>query len=152
VTERIHRWATSSVARDRESSASSAVFRADLVCPVNGSLGRDQLSTFRSGLRNQSLRDLLLIHWAQGVNRELALAPWQPSRMRVGVTGEVRARSADEAHAQRGDGQALQDGAGDDDAMPVALQSAGVARCLVGVGSGGECAVDRRADAQVEHR
>jgi hypothetical protein len=50
-------------------------------------------------------------------------------------------QSVDEAHAERGDCQSLQDSPGRDDAVPVVLQCAGVGRCLVFVGGGGECAV-----------
>ena len=92
------------------------------------------------------------------VNTSPVSAQQRPEVRPVGVLGlrggprarSWQGRSADEAHAQRGDGQALQDGSGHDDAVPVALQCAGVGWCLVFVGGGGECAVDRRADAQVE--
>src|ERR1035438_2905728 len=87
----------------------------------------------------------------QGINPELVHIKMNLSVGLYGFSsGESGGRSVDKAHAQRGDCQALQDSPGRDDAVPVVLQCARVGRCLVFVGGGGKCAVDRRADAQVE--
>jgi hypothetical protein len=52
----------------------------------------------------------------------------------------------------RADTQSSQDGAREDDALSVTLQCMGVGRCVVFVAGCGECAVDRRTDAQVEQQ
>jgi len=46
----------------------------------------------------------------------------------------------------------LPDGPGDDHTVPPALQGARVRRYVPGLGGGGECAVDRGADAELDDR
>ena len=92
--------------------------------------------------------DASVLHNSNKLALRLLLIPaWCATRQTIAYWLYDSKGSADQAYAQRDNCETLQNGSGDDDSVPVALQRAGVRRRLVGVGSRRESAVDRRTDA-----